>query len=107
MLNEKITYRKDYQVPAYLIDAIQLRFDLRDEYTIVTSHLQVHRNPESRDDSKTLILNGKELILERVQLDGHILSSSQYQLTDELLLIQNIPDKCELEIKTKIYPEKN
>ena len=32
-------YLKDYQVPAYLLDFVELRFDIEEEKTIVSSSL--------------------------------------------------------------------
>lgn len=100
-------YLKDYQVPAYLIDEIDLHFDLNDEFTIVTSRLRIRRNRLSQHRSQELILNGEDLILESIGLDGELLEPSQYALLDQRLIIYQVPENFELAIVTKIYPKKN
>lgn len=104
---KKTTYRKDYQVPVYLVDEVSLYFDLHDDETIVKSSLQVRRNNLSHDPNNVLELNGNELILASVTLDGALLSKSQYQLSKDKLTIPDVPDNFVLEIVTKIFPQKN
>jgi aminopeptidase N len=100
-------YLKDYEVPVYLIDEIDLSFDLEDDHTIVKSHMRVRHNRLSSSKKRDLILNGDELTLESVKLDGKVLSGSEYKLTSDLLTIPGVPDNFDLEIVTKIYPHKN
>src|SRR5579883_309699 len=100
-------YLKDYQIPAYLIDDIHLHFNLYDTHTIVKSRMKVRHHRLSTNSSKELILNGEELTLEAIQLNGKVLSESDYTLTDTLLVIHNVPDVFDLDITTKIYPQKN
>ncbi len=100
-------YLKDYRVPTYFIDEIHLQVDLYEEETLVTSHMRVRHNRLSPNKIRDLVLNGEELILVSIKLDGKILPTSEYQLTDEGLTIPNVPDKFALEIVTKIYPQKN
>lgn len=106
-LEPQPVYLKDYQVSAYLIDEIELHFDLRDKETLVKSHLRIRHNRLNPDKTKTLILNGEELILESIKIDGQALSASAYEVTDKFLKIHEVPDSFELEIVTKIFPEQN
>jgi aminopeptidase N len=41
-------YLKDYQPPAFLIDAVRLRFELHETETLVTSVLTVRANPDAK-----------------------------------------------------------
>lgn len=100
-------YLKDYEVPACLIDEIYLHFDLYDEAAFVTSRLRVRHNRFSVNKNKNLKLNGEDLILESIKINGQELENSAYQVTDEHLIIHHIPENFELEIKTKIFPQKN
>ncbi|TAK76000.1 MAG: aminopeptidase N [Gammaproteobacteria bacterium] len=100
-------YLKDYHVPAYLIDEIDLHFDLQESHTIVKSHLKMRHNRLSSDQSHTLLLNGEDLILESIQLDGKELTAADYELTDQALILHHVPDAFDLDITTKIYPQKN
>jgi len=103
----KAIFLRDYQVPAYLIDEIDLHFDLKDDETLVTSHLRIRHNRFSSSKIKDLVLDGDGLTLESIKMNGNVLSDSQYQVNSEFLIIQNVPDNFDLEIKTKIYPQLN
>jgi aminopeptidase N len=101
------TYLKDYEVPVYLIDEIDLEFDLHEDSTLVTSYMRIRHNRLSTSKTKDLVLNGEALKLESIALNNTPLQASQYELTDTLLTIRNVPDNFELEIKNRIYPQQN
>ncbi|MBA3660674.1 MAG: aminopeptidase N [Gammaproteobacteria bacterium] len=103
----KTIYLKDYEIPAYLIDEIHLQFDLQEDFTYVTSHMRVRHNRQSRNLSKQLVLNGEELILESIKLDGIDLTPQQYEVSDTYLIVKNVPDNFSLDITVKIFPQKN
>jgi aminopeptidase N len=44
----------DYQPPAFLIDTVELVFELADHETRVTSRLRIRRNPDSSDPTAPL-----------------------------------------------------
>jgi len=101
----KVTLLADYQKPAYLVDQVLLQFDLDSARTRVVSTLTMRRNPEASGGD--CILDGEELDLISVKMNGNTLSASQYQRSDSQLLIPNTPDKFELEITTDIHPDQN
>jgi len=100
-------YLKDYTPPAYLITDVHLDFILDEEVTVVTSNMQVTRNPQSNEQTTTLELDGEELVLDYIELDGVRLTSDQYVLSDQTLHIQNVPEKFELSIRNEITPQIN
>lgn len=100
-------YLKNYQVPSHYIDEINLRFELNRDFTLVTSHLHIRSNRLSPYKEKSLVLNGEELTLQSVKLNGNLLTQSEYEVTEQQLIIHHVPDHFELEICTKIYPQKN
>lgn len=100
-------YLKDYQPPVFLIDSVDLKFDLFDDYVDVVSHLVIHRNPNNTAKGNTLFLNGDELELRSIFLDGVQLVADKYHISEEALVIENVPDSFELDIETRIYPQKN
>ena len=100
-------YLKDYTPPEYLIDKVHLLFELGEDVTIVTSQLQLRRNPNNADGKSALELQGEELGLEHVQVDGVDLASDQYVQTEEALIISNVPVQFSLSIKTRITPQTN
>jgi len=101
------TFLKDYEVPAYLIDEIDLHFDLYEDKTVVTSHLRVRHNRFSTSKINNLVLNGEALTLESILLNGKPLTDTEFQMTEHSLTIHHVPDNFKLEIKTIIYPHEN
>lgn len=97
----------DYEVPDYLIEETKLNFELLESSTIVTSQLSVKKNPESKKTSPPLELNGVDLLLKSLVLNGQSLSGADYTVEGESLIIPNVPDAFVLECVTEIYPDKN
>jgi len=102
----RVIYLKDYQVPAYFVDTIALHFDLGETFSIVTSTVAYKRNPDSQL-AATLVLDGEQLALLSVSLDTVLLSENDYTQSEDSLEIANVPAQFSLEIKTRIYPQKN
>lgn len=101
----QVTLLTDYQQPAYLVDEVLLQFDLDSAKTRVVSTLTMRKNPKAQ--AGECVLDGEELELVSVKLNGTTLSASQYQRSDKQLLIPNTPDQFELEIITEIFPDQN
>ena len=98
-------YLNDYQPPAFLVDHVDLRFELFEEGARVHSRLTVRRNPESGSDERDLVLNGEDLELESLTLDGRPVEGSE---ADDLTLrIDKVPDSFLLDVVTWIRPQDN
>ncbi len=105
MTSPKETFLADYEVPAYLVNSVDLRFELAAAETRVVSILQIQRNPaESGGD---LALDGEHITLVSIKLDGRVLAGNEYQRSDVGLLITQVPERFKLEIETLIQPDKN
>lgn len=100
-------YLKDYTPPPYLITHVRLAFQFGEESTVVTSRLQVVRNPDMAGPGTALVLDGENLELNYVQLDGQRLTAGQFTQTGQTLLIPKVPAKFELSIQTTITPQTN
>ncbi|HYD59388.1 MAG TPA: aminopeptidase N [Noviherbaspirillum sp.] len=98
-------YRKDYTPPSYLVDTVEMGFDLDPEATHVATRLTMHRNPDSK--SKSLVLFGEGLRLEQLRMNGKALSKRAYALGRGTLEIFNPPDQVTLEIETVTHPNMN
>ncbi len=103
----KTTFLRDYTPPAFLIKTVDLCFTLRESLTQVRSHLNVVRNPEAKSPSGSLVLNGEQLELVSIKLNGDLLSSSEYQLNESALVIPAVPNEFMLTIETQIKPQAN
>ncbi|MGM0768978.1 MAG: aminopeptidase N [Pseudomonadota bacterium] len=100
-------YLKDYRVPAFLVDHVDLRFELFEDGARVHSVLSMRRNPESADQPGALELDGDSLKLEAVALDGTELAAGQYQDLGDRLVVSGVPDAFELKVVTWIEPQNN
>ncbi|WP_444904176.1 aminopeptidase N [Microbulbifer sp. CnH-101-E] len=103
----KTIYLKDYQVPDYLVDSTDLHFELEPKATLVKSQLKIRRNPKAGQGLPPLLLDGVDLELLSIAIDGSILPEVSYQETLQGLSI--LVDKPEfiLEIHNRINPEDN
>ena len=111
----------DYTPPAYLIDTVELTFELDPDATLVSSRIAVRRNPLSAQGdtaagaspavrghvSPPLVLNGEQLELISVAVDGLALGAPQYVQTNESLSIAGLPAAFMLDITTRIAPAAN
>ncbi|HET9645237.1 MAG TPA: M1 family aminopeptidase, partial [Burkholderiaceae bacterium] len=96
--------RGDYVAPAYWIRTVDLTFDLDPVKTIITSRLQIERNPQV--EPQPLKLHGEELNLLRVLANGESVS---FRHEDGCLVIDHPPEgeAFTLEIRNTCCPEKN
>lgn len=99
-------YLKDYTQPPYWITDVDLVFNLEEQETLVTSTLSLSRN-DSVSGVHPLVLQGEELVLESVLIDGRLLETSEYDVTDTDLTIHSVPEVFKLEITTVIKPQEN
>jgi len=102
-------YLKDYSPPEYLIDKVELEFDLDEQRTVVRSCLSLRRNPQSHSDCVSLSLTGEELELIGISLDGVALAETDYVLTPEAMILQQVPQNKAfvLSIENRINPQAN
>lgn len=101
--------RLDYQPSPWQIQSTHLHFSLDPEATHVRSELTLHCSLEDGVNAATpaLRLDGVELVLVSVAVDGIALSSDQYQLDERSLTLANLPAQCVLSIHTVINPQAN
>ncbi len=104
MNKPQVIYRKDYTVSPYLIRTTELSFLLGENGTIVSSKIDFYQNPLSTDKSGNLFLNGVDLELIFILVDG---VKPEYTLVKDGLELRKIPQRFILEIQTKIHPETN
>ena len=93
----------DYASPAFLIDQVDLTFNLDENATRVLSRLSIRRNPAMSADAP-LHLDGEALTLLSLTRNGTLLTPQQ---TPHGLAVHDMPQACVLEIETRIDPAKN
>ena len=112
---------EDYAPPPYLVDSIDLDFDLAGEECLVTSTISVRRGPATPPGTP-LVLDGTGLDLVSAELNGRPLSSNEHAVDDGRLVIPasvlapvdgEAPDAgpqaatCRLTVRTRIFPNRN
>lgn len=85
-------FLKDYTVPSFLIEKTELHFELEETQTRVSSKLLIRRNPELVGNNQaSLQLDGQDMVLESLRIDGQELSPEDYVVGEESLTIRSLP----------------
>ena len=95
----------DYRPPAFLIDTVELGFDLQPNTTRVKAKLSVRRGEGMAGEP--LRLNGERLKLVSVAVDGRTLPEAERQVDAEFLTVPDVPDAFTLTTEVEIDPENN
>ena len=88
--------------PSFKIKSVALAFDLSPKNTLVKSKMGVQRLSKG-----PLELNGEDIDLKSVKIDGRSLERSEYRLTQTHLTLENTPDDFILEIENSCNPAEN
>ncbi|MFA5516632.1 MAG: aminopeptidase N [Desulfuromonadales bacterium] len=97
----------DYRAPAYLVEEVELDFNLDESATRVLSRQNYRRNPAADDAPAALVLYGCQLRLTALRLDGRALAAADYAIEGETLTIPTVPERFVLEVETVIDPAGN
>lgn len=106
-LAAKTIQLSDYKPPAFLIDTVELDFDLYPQATMVTATLTLRHNPLRLDKPSECIFNGEELSLRAISIDGVALPEADYRFEDECLTLTRVPDAFTLTTTVEISPQDN
>jgi aminopeptidase N len=103
---------EDYRPPEWLVDRVELDFRLDAAATEVAAKLAVRRNLEAEARGQgqphpPLVLDGEDLELLEVLLDGQTLGGNRYEQDAESLVIHDVPERFELETRVRIRPGEN
>ena len=97
----------DYRPADFLITTVSLDFSLDRTATTVVAKLTLRRNPKGAPGAP-LALDGDELTLVGVSLDGRALGPQDYEATPDRLTLAAVPDgPFTLEIETRVDPTAN
>lgn len=105
--NSSTVYLRDYKTPEFFIDRTDLIFELGEQSTRVSADLTIQINPEHKKNNNDLILQGIGLTLESVAINGKLLNSNQYEVTETTLIIKDVPDTFTLSVVNTINPTEN
>jgi aminopeptidase N len=110
MRNEQVVTvrRGDYRPPEFLVDRVDLEFDLDPQRTEVAATLKVRRNPaRAADAAASIRLDGEDLELVAVEIDGRPADPARYALTDTHLSVVAPADAFTLRVRNRICPVRN
>jgi aminopeptidase N len=95
----------DYRPPAWRVREAVLAFDLDAVATVVESEL--HLEPDAAQPGAPLRLDGEELELLSIELDGQPLPETRYAHDERGLTISGVSAACRLRTRVRIHPERN
>lgn len=98
-------YRQDYQAYPYRISQVSLHFALDTEHTIVTNTMQIQIVDTSATALPALELNGEDIQLQSVSIDGKEIDN--YSLKDNILTLHPSQSQFELTITSTCNPSAN
>ena len=98
---------KDYSPPAFRIPRVALDVDVRVGEVLVRATLAVERNHERDTPDAPLVLDGEELEIVSIAIDGAALEAPAYSFDAEHLTIAGVPDAFTLETVVRVDPWKN
>ncbi len=102
---EQIFHRQDYRPYPWDVASTELCFELLPEATLVRTRLKLQRKPEQAGEP--LVLDGENLELLEIRLDGQPLPERRYRLDEAGLTIVDLPSACLLETLVRINPQAN
>ena len=104
-MSRNIVTRSDYRAPSHQIDNVFLDFQLHPTRTCVTSKIEIAPTAQESD----LLLNGRELELEYIKVDGRVISegSGYSKLPNGDIIVHGIDHAVTLEIRNYINPQAN
>ena len=98
----------DYAPPAFVVDTVDLVFDLDPTTTRVKARLGLRRNPAPGLDPRAPCrLDGDGLTLVGLEIDGAPPEQGQVAMRPDGLIIDGLPQACTLDIETEIGPATN
>src|SRR5579872_3470963 len=84
-----MTKLADYKPSEFTISHTDLKFELDEEKTIVTSMLKI--KPQTQEPHTPLVLDGGDFELASIQVNGKMLDASEYEVKDNKLTLLNTP----------------
>ena len=104
-MSTRTVYLRDYTVPAYLVETLDLDIDIGEEFARVKARCAMRRNPAGKGGA--LVLWGEDMALEALRLDGRALEPTEYAFADGELRVETVPGAFVLETTVTIKPDEN
>ena len=96
----------DYAPPPFLVDEVDLDFELDEERTLVRAKLKMRRNPAAAPTAD-LVLDGEGLDTRTVRIDGVAISGNRVEIAAQTLTVRDAPDAFVLDTEVAVRPGAN
>ncbi|MBP6116018.1 MAG: aminopeptidase N [Neisseriaceae bacterium] len=101
----QVHYLKDYQAPEFVVNQIDLHFEIHDEYTEVRNRMVL--SPCVSPAAQRCTLHGTADLV-TLCVDGEVQGADAYTIEGETLTLLSVPDTTfVLEVVTKVLPQTN
>ena len=104
--HSKTVRLEDYEPYPWKMGETRLSISLHDDHALVESELAFNRK-DTNGDGGNIRLEGQELELLKVSVDGRDLNNNEYAVDDDSLTIFDAPDNCVVSVQNRIHPESN
>ena len=94
--------RSDYTPPSCRVVDARLNIEIRDDHTKVTTTLSLERL-----DPAPFLLHGRDLELQSLRIGDVVIAEVDWPLTDEGLMLSDLPDQVVIETISICHPETN
>ena len=98
---------KNYTPPEFLIDRVDLVFDIQKKHTRVTGSLMLRRNKTAARSHPDLVLDMGEYQIQSVKINDVPVFPPDYSEDGKFFRLAGAPDCFSLAISVELYPEKN
>ncbi len=99
-------FLKDYRPLNFSLETVELKFLLSENTTDVSACV-IGRRKDVADKNQPLVLDGHDIELVDIAMNGQILNESDFKVSPVTLTIENVPDTFTLDIRTRLRPQDN
>ncbi len=100
-------YLKDYKPPEFLVNRVDLTFEIEEDQTRVMSSLRIRKNTAAIDTGIPLVFDKGKFEISSVTADGMVLLPGEYEAEDDHFKLASTPDAFTLEITSVLKPQDN
>jgi len=95
-------HRKDYRPPSRSVDSVSLDISIHDDQAIVTTTLET-----SKVSSDPFVLNGRDVELLELHINGKQIEQADWPLRDEGLVLEEIAEQASIRTVSRCMPHIN
>ncbi|MDH4019920.1 MAG: aminopeptidase N [Xanthomonadales bacterium] len=105
-ISGKSIFRKDYIPYPWDVNNLDIHFDISSDTTTVSAEMELQLKDASKV-SQDIVLNGDDLQLVSMSLNGRALNNDDYAIEGETLTIFDAPPKSVIKTEVRIHPASN